>query len=316
VEAEMTTQLKLMISLMLVISTLTGPTAYGVEKAYVDCDGRSNVPFYATPWGNTPLGNLNCGQEVEVMTKQTVYTKITVEQQAGYVLSHFLRDTATPNAQAEASPQVSATNAHNNPASIKKSSGAFWKKLAVGLAAGALITASAYAAASDSSYTPPAVYTPPSAYHQAHTNSNSLTYPSISGSNGVSSSETFQRIGGTTFYSGAISGTSQRIGNTTFHNLYGDNGTTLSGTSQKVGNLTFDNFSDSNGVTSSGTSQRIGNLTFFNSSNSNGTTSTGTSQRIGNFSFYNSTDSNGNQINGTAQRIGNFTFYNFSESKR
>jgi hypothetical protein len=62
------------------------------EKAYVDCQGKSEVPAYSAPGGLEPIGNLVCGEEVYSMGKAGAYTKIALPgNQYVYVISFFTR---------------------------------------------------------------------------------------------------------------------------------------------------------------------------------------------------------------------------------
>lgn len=288
--------------LCLLLAVIPG-VARAAESVYVACEGQSVIPVYSSPGSLTASGNLACGQEVTITGKEGGYARITLAgTQPVYALSHFIRSAAntTPAVQAET---VSASNQpvtdRKGVEAVKKSTGGFWKKLAAGVAVGALVTASAYAAA-NSDYDSSGVYA----------RSAQPVNPPGGADNSIQ----------TTHYNSTASagyhsrGNAQQIGQFTHYRFSNGDGVTARGTSQRLGDFTYYNFSNSNGVTSRGTSQQIGDFNYSRFSDSNGTTSRGTSQTIGDFKYFRSTDSNGNQVRGTSQRIGNAIYSRSTDS--
>lgn len=106
------------------------------------------------------------------------------------------------------------------------------------------------------------------------------------------------RLDGTTFYSGDVSGTATTISPFTYYNF--TNG--VSGTSQNLGPFTYYNFQNQRGGSLNGTTQHIGPFDYHNFDNG----VSGTSQTIGPFKYSNFSDGK----TCTTQTIGTFTYTN------
>ena len=96
-------------------------------------------------------------------------------------------------------------------------------------------------------------------------------------------------IGGTTYYSGDVSGYSSQIGGTTYFNLGG-----TTGSARRIGDTTY----YSGGLT--GSSRTIGNTTYHS-----GTDWSASSRSIGGTTFYSG------DVSGSSSTVGGTTYYNF-----